>query len=222
MNSIRKKLSLLPRFCALSLTCVFLSASPSTIFNEDFKNGSNEAGWTFGSDPIIVDEPGSSKTYLELDTFPSGAWAPIVQTSNSQSVFLGNYRDKKVTQLAAEVKWFDKYFRFPEDDRPLAVALIHDNFAAVKLSSAPLSSAVNTWFNFEFEIPTSYDDLKSTGWKVFNWPETAVEEDDSHFEEILQDVQQVKFFYADPARVYLILNFQVGITNISLTSVDTE
>jgi len=204
----------------VSFVCVSLFSMSSAFAvvtqktTEDFSKGSNAGQWDFFF-PVenIVDESGRSYLYASgLDTF-----APQLHTNNdTQHIFTGNYFDKHVTAIGFSSQIFSDLS--PRDTRPVTLLLISGNTAAYKTADHPLVTSLHRWENFEFTIPKTAAQAAAEGWKTNFWPRMDRDQSHGDYEQILKNVDSVDFYYGDLELFYMFQNWDLGVTDVYITS----
>jgi hypothetical protein len=114
--------SLLAVAAALVATQVL---SGGTTIVEDFEDGTNEAGWTWGTgNELIVPDFGNPDAYLTDLTLVT--FTPIASTGlGVSSEFTGNYRQRGVISVGIDLIIFDS--NLPYGNRPLTLILYNYN-----------------------------------------------------------------------------------------------
>ncbi len=216
------------------LTRVWLSASlilsmglgPATAqmtVTESFTGGSNIGGWTYGA-PIQVIEtsggnPGAFLHASGLDTF-----APMPRTAfNADNVFHGDFRDREVTSIGVDL--ITIAVDFSAADRPLSIMLVSDNntpanfnddWAAYHVGDVDVPVPGQGWRHFDFDIPSQSMTLPA-GWNTQGFGPGSPT--NPNWNDVITDVDQVRFFYGDPEFFFIFQVWNVGLDNPSITVV---
>jgi hypothetical protein len=205
----------------------------TSIFEETFSSGGNEGGWTVSSGGYIERQGGSLGAFLHgpgLETF-----APLVHTEpGTSSLFTGDYRAQAVVELSAEFKIFVASETVAE--RPMTVVLVNDSntpddimddLYVYYVGQRNIPRARQGWTRYAFDIPSDSPGLpfpRSTvegepGWvatqgDVF----TPARDPDATWNAVIQDVDQVIFWFHDPRYFAFLQNWDVGVDNPSIAT----
>lgn len=192
--------------------------------NDDFENGVNAAGWTFGPPPVLEPTGGNPGAWLSvagIDTF-----APILRNDPAiDSPFNGDYRAMNVTRITidartdfasstAEGREFSLLLR----DTKGTDALDDDDFAYYVGPLVPQPG--QGWVSFAFDVPSASTDAVPPGWKG-GWvgdPENfrpGVE-----WSDVIQSVDQVEFWWLNPAFFAILQQWDVGVDNVFIEKRD--
>lgn len=202
--------------CLSACASLALVSSAAAVVNqrltEDFTQKSNEGQWSFPFPTTIVEESGKSYLYTSgLDTF-----APQLDTApNQKSIFTGNYVAQKVKSIDMTTQIFSDLS--PQDDKPLTLILTSGNYAAYKSSDKLVVASLNRWESYHFDIPKSAAEAAKQGWHVTTWPRMGGSATPDKYDAILQNVDHVQFYYGDPVMFYMFQNWDLGVTDISIT-----
>ncbi|MEW6411153.1 MAG: hypothetical protein AB1483_01620 [Candidatus Zixiibacteriota bacterium] len=212
-----------------------LEATDPGIFVETYDSRHNEGGWSFHTThkPVIEEEGGNPGGYLHDEsviTFaPSPSTAPGIE-----SIFTGNYRERKVTSLGIDLRCLD--YEYDITNRYLALMLMNDNgtpldemddwgayiIGSTKLPSkyvAWLSSTTTNepgWVNYDFEIQSQSGSLPD-GWVYFRNGSGAAVTPGGSWKQLMDNVSYVRFFYGDPELYYILQSFDLGLDNPRIT-----
>lgn len=190
-------------------------------FVEPFDAGPNHVGgWSFGlpvTYPASGGNPGVYQRTQGLDTYapqPRTAWGV-------DSVFTGNYRAANVTSVGIELDTFA--VDFSAAGRPLSVMLIDDNntpsnfnddWAAYKIGVDNVPVPGQGWKAFNFDIPSQSTTLPA-GWHTIQLGPNAPQNPD--WNDVITDVDQLRFLYGDPAGFFIFQMWTLGIDNARIT-----
>lgn len=202
-------------------------------FAETFDGGSNEGAWTFGNEfDRILSTGGNPRAFLHnmlLDTF-----APRARTTPGvESPFTGNYRERGVFRIGADFKTFS--VQFSGEGRTLSFMLVNFNgtpedpgddifvfFVGEKPIPLPDSNARRGWQSYDFHVPS--DSLTvpfprsqaegEPGWVVAQGDLfTPPPDPDAAWNQVMQRVDQVIFWYQDPRLFAIFQLWNVGMDN---------
>jgi hypothetical protein len=177
-------------------------------------------GWLFGAFDIVQIGGGNPGNYLRtsgLDTF-----APQPRTMaglNNDYVGDKNYADMNVTAIGIDV--MINAVDFSAAERPLSVYLINDNntpgdssddFGASFTAPTFVPVPGEGWRTFEFEVPSQSETLPP-GW-VFRTLGPSTPPFD--WQDIITDVDSLRFFYGDPDFFFIFQMWNTGIDNFRL------
>lgn len=193
----------------------------STTFTETFFKGGNEGQWSWnGGFRIIPTKGGNKGAYLlarRNDTF-----APQAATGfGVASEFTGDYRAKQVVSLGADFITFR--VDFSAEERPLSVLLTSDPGTPddpfddctayfVGATFAPVPG--EDWRSYAFDIPSG-DAALPAGWGILEGCTEATP--DAAWNRVIQDVDELKFFYGDPTFFFIFQMFDTGMDNATIT-----
>jgi hypothetical protein len=189
----------------------------------------NFGGWSYFGDPanpieLIEGEGGNPGAWLHctcdgincLDTF-----APQLRSFiGSQSPFVGDYRAAGVTSLGVDLILLNDA---TAGGRPLTLILrdtnetpddiLDDTFVYfVGPDNIPLPG--EGWKSYDFDVPASSETLPD-GWKVtFD----SVFQGDDAWNVVIEDVDQVTFFYGDPENFFIFQQWEPGADNVRITA----
>jgi hypothetical protein len=209
--------------CGVGAVALF-AAVPAAIadtFVEPFNAGPNHVGaWTCGL-PVTYPSSGGNPGFYQrtqgLDTF-----APQPRTgSGIDSIFTGNYRAAGVTSVGIDLNTFA--VDFSAADRPLTVMLVSDNgtpanlnddWAAYKVGTETIPLPGQGWKAFTFDIPSQSTTLP-TGWLTIQLGANSPPNPD--WNDVITDVDQLRFFYGDPEFFFIFQMWTIGIDNPRIT-----
>jgi hypothetical protein len=212
-----------------------LEATEPGIFVETFDSRRNEGGWSFYTPdrPIIEEEGGNTGGYLHDDGVVS--FAPHPGTAlGVESIFTGNYRDRKVTSLGIDLRCID--YEYDITTRYLTLMLMNDNgtpldpeddwgayiVGPTKLPSkyvAWLSSTITNepgWVSYDFEIQSQTGSLPE-GWVFFRNESGAATTPGGSWKQLMENVSYIQYYYGDPILYYILQSFDLGLDNPRIT-----
>jgi hypothetical protein len=191
--------------------------------SESFTGGSNVGGWTYGAPVQVIESsggnPGAYFHAIGLDTF-----APMPRTAfNADNVFHGNFRLREVTSIGVDLITLG--VDFSAADRPLSIMLVSDNntpgnfnddWAAYRVGAVDVPIPGEGWRHFDFAVPSQSMTLPA-GWntQAFGPGSPA----NPNWNDVITDVDQVRFFYGDPEFLFIFQVWNVGLDNPSITTV---
>jgi hypothetical protein len=204
-----------------------------TVYNESFSDGGNEGLWSLSGRGALDSSGGHPGAFLHdpyLETF-----APWGQTQwGVESLFTGNYRAQDVISLAADFRTFS--VNLTAEERPMSVMLLSDAGTPrdptddlfvfyVGRENIPLPG--RGWDGYEFDVPSDSATLPfprsliegEPGWvatrgDVF----TPAPDADAAWNAVIEDVDQVIFWFHDPRFFAFIQSWDVGMDNPSITT----
>jgi hypothetical protein len=194
---------------------------PST-FTETFTGGSNDGEWGFGSpgDTHVPSggNPGEFIGTQNYDTFTPRAQSTLGVTS----VFHGDYRAAGVTDMGIDLRTFAN--QFPNSCmRPISIQLVSDpgtpgNFGddtyVYFVSSMQAPCAGEGWKSYDFAVPAASATLPA-GWAID--PNNPGAPDDV-WNDVIEDVDQVLWWYGDPTFFFIFEQWSVGLDNPRMTT----
>lgn len=229
----------------LALLSVFLSGSnpscddpcedcptpPVPLFVETFSDGGNEGAWGFGGHGVIEPSGGDPGAFLhdaDLDTF-----APRARTQwQKTSLFTGPYREQGVVGLAASFQIFAVTQTVAE--RPMSLMLVSDPDTPDDASDDTFLYYVGPdnipspgagWMPYQFEVPSHSPTLPfphsqtegEPGWGVSQGDLfTPATDPDAAWNTVMEDVDQVIFWFHDPRYFAILQGWSVGMDNPSI------
>jgi hypothetical protein len=216
-----RRLSLV--FLPLSLLALVPSAAAQcgTTFSEGFGAGSNEGGWGFGHPGEQTWElggnPGAFFGNPAMDTFtPRGRTKLGVA-----SVFHGDYRAAGVSSLGIDFWTFSNTF-FNSCMRPVSVQLISDpgtpgnifdDTYVYFVTGAQAPCPGEDWKSYDVDVLSASTRLPA-GWGVD--PENP-DPADQIWNEVIQDVDQVMWWYGNPTYQFVFEIWGAGLDNPRVT-----
>ncbi|MCH8805900.1 MAG: hypothetical protein IH986_07410 [Planctomycetes bacterium] len=209
--------------CSLVGLVVTVSARAQITTTETFEQGTNPAGWTFGTgNERIEPNGGNPGRYLHdpvIDTF-----APRPRTGfGTPSVFVGDYRTRQVTRVGIDL--ITHRVDFSAAGRPLSVILISDNgtpndflddWGAYHIGPRNVPLVGEGWLSYSFDIPAQAPTLP-VGWNIILFGPNSPPNPD--WNDVITDVAQLQYFYGDPTRFFIFQVWNLGLDNASITHV---
>ena len=194
-------------------------------FVETFDSGSaNEGGWTFGgpsgSFPGSGGNPGAYLASGLLDTF-----APMPRTTLVGSLFTGDFRKRGVSSIGLDLNTFQAG---STGGRPLTLMLIHDNQTpgnpnddtAAYFLGPNIPGTGQGWVSYDFFVPSAETELPA-GWLLLNMGN--IDDPANHtWDEVIRDVDQVRYFYGDPTFFFIFQQWFLGLDNARITEAACE
>ncbi len=203
------------------------------VFSETFAGGGNEGAWSLSGRGVIEADGGHPGDFLHvpsLDTF-----APWGETRwGVESLFTGNYRAQDVIALAADFRTFSVSSTTAE--RPMSVMLVSDpgtpqdptdDLLVFYVGRENIPASGKGWRDYEFEIPSDSKTLPfprsevdgEPGWvaaqgEVF----IPAPDPDAAWNAVIEDVDQVIFWFHDPRFFAIIQRWDVGMDNPTITT----
>jgi hypothetical protein len=208
-------------------------SGPVAIFSETFSRGGNQGAWSLSGGGVIESRGGHPTAYLHdsyIDTF-----APMAHTEwGGKSPFAGNFRARGVVGLAADFKIFSASLTAQE--RPMSLMLVSDAGTPREPSddifvfyvgpdNIPLPG--KGWVPYQFDVPAHSLTLPfphsqiegEPGWVVTQGDVfTPAKDPDAAWNIVMEDVDQVIFWFHDPRYFAFIQSWNVGMDNPSILS----
>jgi hypothetical protein len=187
--------------------------------SETFEDGTNDAGWSYGTGNEVIEPAGGNPGQFLFDPFvvsfgPGASTAPGVESD-----FTGNYVARGVIGLGVDLKTFNVFGNV--SGRKLSVIVWNDNdtpfdfdddWGAYFIGPKPVpqviavAGGVAGWERYDFVVPAD-DSRVPDGWTVFGAQGGQV------WQDLMNDVSGVEFFYGDPGVPQIILQWSVGLDN---------
>jgi hypothetical protein len=184
---------------------------------ETFDGGSNQGGWTWGTGGVLPagGNPGPYLDSANLDTF-----APQPRTTQAGSVFTGDFRARKVSSFGVDLITLSNS---TTAGRPLTLMLMHDpgtpgdpfDDTAAYFMGPNIPHFGEGWLEYDYVVPSQETTLP-TGWLLLNMGDIGQPANHS-WDEVIQDVDQVRFFYGDPTFFFIFQLWNVGLDNPRIT-----
>ena len=208
----------------LSFALAFLSMAGTPamadVFTETFDNGSNVGGWLYGGPGETIESTGGNPGWFlhspAIDTF-----APQPRTSGPDSVFTGNFQGRNVSVIGIDLITID--VDFSAAGRPLTLMLVsdagtpgngNDDWAAYFIGPQNVPEPGDGWVTFSFPVPSQSPTLPP-GWQTIELGPNSPPPD---WNDLITDVDQVRFFYGDPTFVFIFQVWDVGLDNVTMTA----
>jgi len=207
---------------ATSLSPATQAAGPGQMtFTENFVNGNNTGGWTFGNTAFetIETQGGNPDAFYHnffLDTF-----APQPATTRGvDSPFVGDYRARGVSSVAIDLALF--HVDFTSQGRPLSVLLDDDggtpddpldDCAVYFVGHKPAPRPNGNWVSYQFRIPSSSTTLPSR-WAVQGCGGLT---GDQAWNRVIAGVDRLRFFVGDPELFFIFQVWDIGLDNPTIT-----
>lgn len=200
---------------ALALLLLALPAAAQLPFNESFDAGSNVGGWNFGVAMTNPQSGGNPGAWMNgsVDTF-----APQIRTSGS-SVFTGDWRAKGVNSVGIDVTTIST--QFPAS-RELSLILTNFNGTPLNpnddcivyfLGTRRVPQAGGGWETFDFAVDSASTTMPQ-GWKTLG---TACVSPNGAWNSVLQNVDEVRFFFGNPENFFIFDIWNIGFDNARIS-----
>jgi len=198
-----------------------LAAAPASgdTFIETFTGGSNVGGWLYGGPGETIEaaggNPGAFYHSPAIDTF-----APQPRTSGPDSVFTGDFRARNITGIGIDL--ITIAVDFSAAGRPLTLMLISDagtagdpsdDWAAYFMGPVNIPVPGQGWASFSFAVPSQSTSLPA-GWQTLAFGPNSPPQPD--WNDVITDVDQVRFFYGDPTNFFIFQVWNVGMDNLTI------
>lgn len=175
---------------------------------EDFDNGTNPSGWTWGTSTSVVPTGGNPAGHLKTPVVDS--FAPQLRTTVASSPFHGNYRTGGVTSIHVDLAVFSANFPY---DREATLMLSSGGCSVYKLGVQKIPAPNGTWKSFDYPIDPQSPTMPA-GWKSFG---TCAGGPNAIWNTVITNVTEVRIFYGDPELFYIFDQFSLGLDNASIT-----
>lgn len=208
------------------------------VVTEPFNDGSNEGGWGFLCPGSFIDDdggnPGPFMRAAGMEHF-----APMARTcGRAPSVFKGDYRSANVFSISVDFKTFSA--SSTTVDRPLTLVLVNHAgtpgdisddwyvFYVGKQNIPPVATGSERgdgWVRYHFDVPSHSPTLPppysgaegQSGWVAAVGEVFAPAEDpDAVWNTVIQNVDEVIFWWHDPRYFAIFQMWDVGMDNPSL------
>jgi hypothetical protein len=181
-------------------------------FTDTFESSVNHGGWTYGPPPLYPTTGGNPGAYLRasVDTF-----APMLRTTTPGSQFTGDYRGSRVTTLGVDLRTIST--QFPAQ-RELSLVLWSGNCAVYRLGTEFVPQPPQGWKKFDIAIPAQSTTLPA-GWFVH--PNSACQAPNATWNQVIQNVTSIEYFYGDPTFFFIFDIWNVGADNARIVR-DTD
>jgi hypothetical protein len=206
------------------------------IVREDFSTG-DASGWGFDCAADFVSSTGGNPDAFlrnqEVDSF--APWA--MTCDGAVGSFIGDYREKGVVAMAADFKTFSA--SLTTEERPLSLVLIHhsgtpgyvdDDLLVYYVGDtnipSPGESGRAGWVRYQFDIPSDSTILPrprspgdgAPGWVAAYGNEVSqpAADPDAVWNTVIQNVDQVIFWWHDPRYFAIVQSWDVGMDNPTL------
>ena len=198
--------------CTLLLSLVAQTAFAGTdVYTETFAGGFNAGGWTYGPPQQYPSTGGNPGHYLRasVDTF-----APSLRTTAPVSAFTGNYRTSRVIEIGLDLNTFSTQFAA---NRECTIVLWSGNNAVYRLGTDFVPQPGTGWKSIDIPVPSQSATMPN-GWLVH--PSSVSQGPNATWNNVIQNVTKVEFFYGDPTFFFIFDIWNVGADNISITRED--
>ena len=204
---------------------------------ETFDSRRNVGRWSFQTTnkPVFEESGGNPGGYLHDDYVVSFAPHPGTEIG-VESVFTGNYREKKVASLGVDLRCHD--YDYDITSRFLTLILMNDNgtpqnldddwgayvigdvnlpskYVAWKAETGTLDNEPG-WVNYDFAIHSQTNGLPE-GWTFMRWTLGGGDMPGGSWAELMADVSYIQYYYGDPELVYILQNFDLGLDNARIS-----
>lgn len=190
--------------------------------NDDFNNGTNPNGWSFGvTTPDVVENSGGNPGGWLHNPFVA-SFAPIVHNDASIiSVFNGDFRAAGVSNISVDaitnsVNFGNAGFEFSIllRDTKGTPQVDDDDYAYYVGPEGPQPG--NGWKSFSFDIPSQSSDAVPAGW-LGGWVGDAENfRPGVDWSDVIANVDRVEFWWLNPSYFALIQDWDVGIDNVNI------
>ncbi len=209
----------------LSAPLLVAGATAADTFTDTFEASQNSAGWTINGNPNIDDPGGNPGGWLHNPLADTPF--PVVRSDvNVPSRFVGNYRDLGVTTISFDARLLWRDWGDPVGfEMSIMLWDTHgtsdpsdDDYAYFVGPNVPLMG--QGWVHYDFDIPSDDTSALPAGWSggYFGDPENFRPGVD--WNDVITSVDQVQISWLHPAFFAIFAQWDVGMDNISITTVD--
>jgi hypothetical protein len=202
---------------------------------ETFEGGLNEGGWTFGTGlEFFVEDHGNPGRYLRDAGLVS--FTPKASTAfGVQSAFTGDYRARHVESVGIDLAIASVNGNV--SGRRLTLILLNDNgtpdnllddWGAFTVTDLPLpptgviglagETDILQWASYDIPVASQSGALPA-GW---SWIARNTLRHSGSWARLMRDVDHVGFIMGDPALIYPLFNWDAGMDNPRITTVNQE
>ncbi len=189
---------------------------------DDFEGGANPNGWTFGVWTPDVMEPSGGNPGGWLHNPGVDSFAPILTSpSSGAGGFHGDYRAMGVTGISIDARTDaaafgagGRNFSMVLRDTKGTLSQADDDYAYYVGSLVPQPG--QGWVHYNFPIPSASTDAVPSGWKGGWAGDLENFRPGVDWNDVIQNVDRVEFWWLDPAFVALFQQWDVGVDNITL------
>lgn len=217
------------------LAAFAVAAEVRVTTTETFESGSNQGGWTWGSNNgYLVDVNGNPGWYFRdpgLVTF-----TPRASTSfGVESVFTGDYKARNVDSVGIDMAI--SFVRGAVSGRTVTLILLNDNgtpddlrddWGAFKVTDLPIpptgvvgingSEDILQWTGYDIAVPSRSATLPE-GW---SWISRGYLRRNGSWARLMGDVDHVGFMFGDPAVLYPLFFWDVAMDNPRITTIEQQ
>jgi hypothetical protein len=191
------------------------------LFVESFSRGINGTGWTWNGGLTALQLRGGNPQWY-LRAHANDTFAPQAFTERGvASPFTGNYRARNVAAVGAD--FLTERVDFSAAERPLSLLLtsdpetpddFSDDCTAYFLGTQFAPEPGEGWRSYAFDIDATSLVLPP-GWGVLEGCTEPTP--DAAWNRVIQDVDELRFFYGDPTFFFIFQLFTTGIDNIFIS-----
>lgn len=190
-------------------------------FTEDFEDGINDGGWTFGGafSERIEPDGGNPGAFLRNDFLDTFAAQPRTALG-LRTAFHGNYRERAVRFVGIDLAVFR--VDSTTQGRPLSVILrddagtrddTSDDCSVYRIGGHPTPAPNGIWQTYRFRVPSEKTTLPA-GWAVQGCPGRTADE---AWNQVMTGVDQLRFFTGDPELFFIFQVWDIGLDNPTIT-----
>lgn len=197
---------------------------------EDFENKSTAERWDFGVPTFEilssggVTNNGSFFKVTKLDTF-----FPYVNLTGlrSESCFLGNFRDRHVTEVGASMKIDYTDYAQEMGSSPLAIGLwshngtpqnFEDDYGYVFVSTNEMSATSGEWASFVFQIPTDASAWPE-GWDYIMRGQESNASGPAP-QEFFSQIDEIGFYVGNPLEFTILRRWELGFDEVYIKTAE--
>jgi len=210
------------------LLAAAVTAAPSLAQGiDDFDSGQNPNGWEWNGFVAAIVEPSGGNPGGWLHGGP-GLFALMPELTSGPAAaapFVGDYRTAGVSEFAFDAQILGG----PGGFGPMAVMLIDDNgtsatsddnHAYLLGATSPLTGS--GWVHYSFAVPSAFTGALPAGWVAGNdFFLGAGFLPGYDWNDLVQNVTQVKIFFNDPQIFGITQSWDVGVDNLEIVATPT-
>lgn len=210
----------------------------TVMYTETFAGASNQGEWGFdGSYDRIERSGGDPGEYFHNSHLVTFAPRPATGLGTS-SEFTGNYRERGVFSVGGDFRTLS--VTYTADKRPMSLVLVNHAGTPRDISDdlyvffvgrenipQPGDDSPSEWAHYEFPVPADSRALpfpRSEGEWQPGWGaavghlSTPARDPDAVWSRVIQDVDQVIFWFHDPRLYAMLQDWDVGMDNLSVAT----
>jgi hypothetical protein len=196
---------------SVALSALGWAAWTATI-TETFDGPIGDASWRIGSEDEIVAGGGSPGSFLRnTDVMVAIPVVSNVTLATEFNNFIGRYRIDGVSELAVDLNVFEASDGV--DVRPVSLGLVTGDCELV-VSEQAAPRLGTGWKTYRFNVP-AWKQTMPQQWVAYG--SCANSPRDDVWNNMMQWVEAVHFYLGDPAELYPLQLWSIGVDNPSIT-----